>query len=260
VASDNTITTAGGPGLYFAGLSEHSFVANGNTLTCTGTGCTQSNAAGIWIADDGQQVRSESVIGNVVNGFKTGLQVLNLAHEFNPLLSPNALNGNPTPTSPASIGTALPIVGGTVTNLSTIIPPGCSGPSGVAAPSTTGVFITCNGAPGLGFGTPSGGNAVIPFYTTAGLQAFVKFDDVAKNFQFVYASTNLSISATAATINVPFGAPNIGVSAPTGTALNGQILFGNSTAAPSNCGTLTGASGCLTISIAGTPAHIPYYP
>lgn len=44
-----------------------------------------------------------------------------------------------------------------------------------------------------------------------------------------------------------------------GTANSGQIRYGGTTAAASNCGSLSGAAGCVVLNIAGTTHYVPYY-
>ena len=43
------------------------------------------------------------------------------------------------------------------------------------------------------------------------------------------------------------------------TATTGQIAYGGTTAAASNCGSLSGAAGCIVENVAGTTRYTPYY-
>jgi hypothetical protein len=43
------------------------------------------------------------------------------------------------------------------------------------------------------------------------------------------------------------------------TAASGRIGYGGAIAASSNCGSLSGAAGCVELNVAGTLHYVPYY-
>jgi len=52
---------------------------------------------------------------------------------------------------------------------------------------------------------------------------------------------------------------NLTLGTAAGTVSAGQVGYGSSVAASSNCGSLSGATGCLVVNIAGTARYVPYY-
>jgi hypothetical protein len=81
---------------------------------------------------------------------------------------------------------------------------------------------------------------------------------VAPQLSATGSDTNISINL------VPKGtgtvtAPNHTATAAAATAAAGQISYGGTTAAASNCGSLTGSLGCIVVNIAGATHYVPYY-
>lgn len=52
---------------------------------------------------------------------------------------------------------------------------------------------------------------------------------------------------------------NLVATAAASTVSSGQISYGGTTAAASNCGSLSGAAACVVLNIAGTTHYVPYY-
>ena len=73
----NTGTFAGSGLLFFS--ADHGFTVTGNNLTGPG-----QSGEGIEVANNGVQTKSPAITGNTLAGFATGIQVDNLANEFNP--------------------------------------------------------------------------------------------------------------------------------------------------------------------------------
>ncbi len=92
----NTGTFAGSGFLFFS--SDHDFTVTGNNLTGAG-----QSGEGIEVADNGVQTKSPVIMGNTLAGFATGVQVDNLAHEFNPVMAPNAAGNSAIPYNPATL-------------------------------------------------------------------------------------------------------------------------------------------------------------
>ena len=82
------------------------------------------------------------------------------------------------------------------------------------------------------------------------------------------ANTNPAICRSSTAVNIrlgdksgdaPLGAATVTVSAVAPTVGAGQIGYGATVVAASNCGSLSGAAGCIVVNVAGTVRYVPYW-
>jgi hypothetical protein len=73
------------------------------------------------------------------------------------------------------------------------------------------------------------------------------------------ASATFAIRLADNSADAPITSSTQTLSAAAPTVSAGQIGYGATTAAASNCGSLTGAAGCVVLNIAGTTHYLPYY-
>lgn len=147
-------------------------------------------------------------------------------------------------------------------------------PLGTNLPWSFGIATEAGGALiGAQFGPQNTGNSqnsqVVQFLSvnSGGIPGLSKiYGDLNGNLTLLSASNATGIifngpSTTFGFINATAAeAVSFIATGAAGAVSAGQVSFGGTTTASSSCGTLAGASGCLIINVAGTTAHVPYYP
>jgi len=93
---NNTGTFAGSAFLFFS--ADHGFTVTGNNLIGPG-----QSGDGIEVGNNGVQTKSPAITGNTLTDFAIGIQVDNLANEFNPVMAPNAAGNSAVPYNPATL-------------------------------------------------------------------------------------------------------------------------------------------------------------
>lgn len=78
------------------------------------------------------------------------------------------------------------------------------------------------------------------------------------------AGANLSATGGVAATTISsagseFFGPFLEATGAPGTVTSGHIAYGGTTTAATSCGSLAGAAGCITVNIAGTVRHVPFY-